>query len=100
MALPDERTPPENALEYPPVLRSETAPVAFRHSFPIFGRPRDLGLTSAVLVSAVALAVEGWRQAARSSRKRVASRPPDVPAEHGTMTYEWTQITYERYERS
>jgi hypothetical protein len=100
MFLPDELTPPETVLEYPPVLISETASLAFRNSFPMFRRTRDLGITSVVLVSAVALAIEGWRQAARSSRRRATSHPPVVPAEHGTLTYEWIQITYERHERS
>ena len=98
--MSDDDASPEVVLEYAPVLRTETGAVPFRRSLPILRRPRELNLSTVVLASGMALAVEGLRLAARSSRKRATLRPTNAPPEHVTMMYEWTQITYERYERS
>ena len=93
-------TSPDAIVEYPPVVRAQVTPVSTRHSLPSVRPRRELGLASVILASGLALAIEGLRLAARSNRNRATSRALNEPREHVMVTYEWTQITVERYERS
>lgn len=96
----DETDVPEPLVEYPPVVRSRPLPAVPARRLPAFRRPRELTVSNVVLVSGIALALEGLRLAARAGRKRsIASQQKSTP-EQITVTYEWTHVSYERYERS
>ena len=98
--MDDELGSPEPLLEFPPVARKRATPAVSSSRLPALRRPRELSLTSVVLASGIALAVEGLRLAARSRRQRSAHRQRELTPGQVTVTYEWTHVTYERRERS
>jgi hypothetical protein len=98
--MSDEGGSPDPSPEFPIVVRSEVIPARPAQRSLSFGRPRELSLSSVVLASRIALAFEALRLAARANRKRAATQQRDAASAQITLTYEWTQVTYERYERS
>ena len=88
--------PPQTGLEYPPTVRPDSA---VTRSNPQLLGLRELSVPSIVLASGLALAFEGIRLASRARRRRAATKRP-APAERLTISYSWTQIVYERHERS
>jgi hypothetical protein len=99
MSISEEDGSPRVSLEYPLVKRSELNPARSTQGFLSFRRPRELSLSNVVLASGIALAVEGLRLAVRTNRKRAAVKREPAASTQITLTYEWTQVTYERYER-
>ncbi len=96
----DEVGSPEPLIEYPPVVRSRVTPAIPARRVPALRRPRELTLSSVILASGVALAVEGLRLAARARRNRSVDTQHESTPGRISVTYEWTHVTYERYERS
>ena len=88
------------SLQYPPIMRPEASPAASGTRFPAIRVPRDVRLSTIALASGLALAIEGVRFMRRSMRQR--SEQTHAPESQGAsfMSYQWTRIIYERYERS
>jgi len=59
----------------------------------------DLRLSTVAVASGLALAFEGLRLLARSRSRRSATRRASGDTAHVTVSYEWTQVIYERHER-
>lgn len=98
--MADQADALEPLVEHFPVVRSHQPPAVSDQRLPAFRLPRQLGLSSVVLASGITLAVEGLRLAALARRRRsVATRMESRP-EQISVTYQWTHITHERYERS
>lgn len=89
----------EPTLEFPPIVRPESSPAPSIPRLPALRLPVDLRLSTLALASGLALAFEGFRLAARSSRKRAAARQGHEEPTRITVSYEWTRVTYERRER-
>jgi hypothetical protein len=91
--------PLEPSLDFPLIVRPEASPEPSAPRVPAVRLPGEVRLSTVVLASGIALAFEGLRLAARFGRKR-AARTSSERAAHVTVSYEWTQIIYERHERS
>jgi hypothetical protein len=97
--MSDEVGSPEPLLEHPPALRSKMIPALSNNRLSTHWRDSEIRLSRVVLASGIALAVEGLRLAARANRKRAAARQVESGPEQISVTYKWTHVTYERYER-
>jgi hypothetical protein len=91
--------PLEPSLNYPPVVRQQASPARTHARLPDVRLPGDLRLSTVAVASGLALAFEGLRLLARSRSKRSASRQAARDTAHVTVSYEWTQVIYERHER-
>lgn len=97
--MSDEVGSPEPLLEHPPAVRSKATPALSSNRLSTRWRDPEVSLSRVVFASGIALAVEGLRLAARANRKRAAARQVESGPEQITVTYEWTHVTFERYER-
>jgi hypothetical protein len=91
--------PLEPSLDFPPIVRPETSPMPSNPRLPVPRLPGNLPLSTIALASGIALAFEGLRLAARSTRKRASAGNVAETSALVTVSYEWTQFIYERRER-
>lgn len=91
-------TADNNPLAFPPIVRPEGSLAPESLHFPTVRFPNDVRLSTVALASGLLLALEGVRLMARTSRKRSRARVLADASTELRVTYEWTQVVYERHE--